>query len=206
MASGDLKIVGIILAAGLSRRMGRVKSLLPWGDSLLLDKVIENAYHSRLSSLVVVLGHEAEKIRKRIDFRGARVIVNSDYAAGQSSSLRAGLGALPEGTDGAMFLLGDQPFIGTKIIDTLLCAFQKRQSSLIIPTHQGKRGNPVLLHNSTFGMVRGISGDTGARVLFRSLGSQVEEVEVDDPGILIDIDTLEDYQNYLCPPPAPSLH
>lgn len=206
MASCELKVVGIILAAGLSRRMGRVKSLLPWGDSLLLDRVIDNAYNSRLSSLVVVLGHEAGKIRKRIDFRGARVIVNSDYGTGQSSSLRAGLGALPEGTDGAMFLLGDQPFVGTKIIDTLIGAFEKQQSSLVIPTCQGKRGNPVLAHSSIFETVQGISGDTGARVLFHSLSRQIQEIEVNDPGIHIDIDTSEDYQQYVCLSPAPPLH
>lgn len=206
MASRELKIIGIILAAGLSRRMGRVKSLLPWGDSLLLEKVIENAYKSRLTSLVVVLGHEAENIRKRIDFKGATVVVNSDYVAGQSSSLRAGLGALPAETDGAMFLLGDQPFVGQKIIDTLICAFEKQQSCLIIPTCQGKRGNPVLAHNSIFEMVQMISGDTGARVLFRSLSRQTQEVEVDDPAILQDIDTLEEYQRYLCLSAHPHLH
>jgi molybdenum cofactor cytidylyltransferase len=203
MDSGELKIVGIILAAGLSKRMGRVKSLLPWGDSLLLDRVIENAYHSRLSGLVVVLGHEAENIRKRIDFKEAKVIVNSDYRAGQSSSLQAGLGALPVDTDGVMFLLGDQPFIDHKIIDNLICAFQKRQSTLIIPTYQGKRGNPVLMHSSIFDMVERITGDVGARVLFGNLSSQIQEVEVSDPCIFVDIDTIEEYRRLVCLSAAP---
>jgi molybdenum cofactor cytidylyltransferase len=197
MASNELKTVGIILAAGLSRRMGKVKSLLPWGDSLLLDRVIENANFSTLSSLIVVLGHEADIIREKIDFKAAKVVVNSEYGTGQSSSLRAGLDALPVGTDGAMFLLGDQPFVSTKIINNLICAFQKQPSGLIIPTYEGKRGNPVLVHSSIFDMVQGITGDTGARVIFRSLGSQVREVEVTNPGILVDIDTLEEYRRFV---------
>lgn len=203
MGSSELKIVGIILAAGLSKRMGRVKSLLPWGDCLLLDRVIDNAYHSKLAGLVVVLGHEAENIRKRIDFKEAKVIVNSDYGTGQSTSLQAGLGALPVDTDGVMFLLGDQPFIDHKIIDNLICTFQKRQSSLIIPTYQGKRGNPVLIHSSIFDMVKRITGDVGARVLFGNLSSQIQEVEVPESGILVDMDTIEEYQRLVCLSAAP---
>ncbi len=194
MISGSLKIVGIILAAGSSRRMGRVKALLPWGDSLLLERVIDNASHSRLDSVMVVLGHEADIIMERIDFKGVRVIVNSDYNTGQSSSLRASLCALGDDTDAAMFLLGDQPFISVQIIDKLICTFCRHPSGLLIPTHRGKRGNPVLVHKSVFGMIQKITGDTGARALFDSLSGQITEVEVLDPGILLDIDTPADYQ------------
>lgn len=190
-----VKIAGILLAAGLSSRMGRVKPLLPWGDGLMLEKVIENARNSKLTCLIVVLGHEAEIIREKIDFKEARVIVNSDYRMGQSSSLRAGLSALPADTDGAMFLLGDQPFITPEIIDRLIGAFENRRSALVIPTCKGKRGNPVLAHNSIFGLMQNITGDTGARVLFRSLNDQILEVELSDPGILLDIDTFEDYRS-----------
>lgn len=189
-----MKITGIILAAGLSRRMGTVKSLLPFGDALLLDRVIDNAHQSELASLIVVLGHEAERVRESIDFKESRVIFNPDYRMGQSSSLRAGLGAVPDDSDGAMFLLGDQPFVGSKIIDGLIRAFKEQPSHLIIPTWCGKRGNPVLAHRSIFHMIRGITGDTGARVLFHSLKEQMREVEVADPGIHLDVDTIEDYR------------
>ena len=193
MDSAELKIVGIILAAGLSSRMGEVKSLLPWGESLLLDRVIENAYQSKLASLIVVLGYEAERILEKINFKESKVIINPDYSLGHSSSLRVGLDGVPLDTDAAMFLLGDQPFVTAKIIDIMIRAFQKRPSSLIIPTYQGKRGNPVVVHHSIFNMVKEITGDTGPRVLFRSLKKQIQEVEVFDPGIHFDIDTIEDY-------------
>lgn len=194
MLSAGLKITGIILAAGLSKRMGMVKPLLPWGESFLLDRVIENAYQSELTNLVVVLGHQAESILKKINFKDSKVIVNPDYSMGQSSSLRVGLSVVPTDTDGAMFLLGDQPFVGAKIINCLILAFQKQPSSLIIPTYQGKKGNPVLVHHSIFNMVKKISGDTGARVLFSKLKEQIREVEVFDQGIHFDVDTVEDYQ------------
>jgi molybdenum cofactor cytidylyltransferase len=194
--SGEAKIVGIILAAGLSKRMGRVKSLLPWGDAPLLERVITNARASKLDGLRVVLGYEAEKIRKRVDFRDAEVIVNDDYRAGQSSSLQAGLDALPEDTAGAMFLLGDQPFINHAIIDTLISTFHTQHAALIIPTYQGKRGNPVLMHSSVFKMAEEIAGDVGARVLFAGLKDRLLEVAVPYPGILVDLDTVEHYRHY----------
>jgi molybdenum cofactor cytidylyltransferase len=197
MVPAELKIVGIILAAGLSKRMGVVKSLLPWGESFLLDRVIVNAYQSELAGLIVVLGYEAETISKKIDFKDSKVIINPDYSLGQSSSLRVGLDGVPADTDGAMFLLGDQPFVTAKIIDSLIHAFQKQPSSLIIPTHQGKRGNPVVVHRSIFNMVKRITGDTGPRVLFRSLKEEIKEVEVFDPGIHLDVDTIDDYQRLI---------
>jgi molybdenum cofactor cytidylyltransferase len=119
MVPAELKIVGIILAAGLSKRMGVVKSLLPWGKSFLLDRVIVNAYQSELAGLIVVLGHEAETISQKIDFKESKVIINPDYSTGQSSSLRVGLDEVPADVDGALFLLGDQPFVGSKIINGL---------------------------------------------------------------------------------------
>ncbi len=208
MVPAELKIVGIILAAGLSKRMGVVKSLLPWGESFLLDRVIVNAYQSELAGLIVVLGHEAETISKKVDFKDSKVIINPDYSTGQSSSLRVGLDGVPADVDGALFLLGDQPFVGSKIINSLIRAFQKQSSSLIIPTCQGKRGNPVLAHRRVFKMIQGITGDTGPRVLFNSLKEQIQEVEVFDPAIHLDVDTIEDYRRLadagfpeIAPPP-----
>ena len=197
MSSPKVKVKGIILAAGASRRMGVVKSLLQFGGSLLLDRVIENVAHSMLEEVVVVLGHEAETIRKKINFRGFETVINADYEEGQSSSLRTGLCSIRDEKDGAMFLLGDQPFVDEKIIDCLVRVFSEHPSDLIIPTHLGRRGNPVIVPSAFFPMIKGITGDTGVRVLFERLKDQIREVEVADPGILLDMDTLEDYRNLM---------
>jgi molybdenum cofactor cytidylyltransferase len=174
--------------------MGVVKSLLPFGSSLLLDRVIENVAQSTLEEVVVVLGHEAETIRRKINFRGFETVINADYQKGQSSSIRAGLCSIGDETDGAMFLLGDQPFVDAKIIDALVRVFGEHPSDVIIPTHLGRRGNPVVVPRALFPMIKGITGDTGARVLFSRLKNQIREVDVADPGIHLDMDTLEDYR------------
>lgn len=194
MSSPQLKITGIILAAGLSKRMGTIKALLPFGNSLLLDRVIENAHQSELARVLVVLGHEAERIRETINFKESQLVFNPNFAMGQSTSLRAGLAAVSDDSDGAMFLLGDQPFVDSRIIDALIRACKERSWRIVIPTCYGKRGNPVLVHRAIFHVLHEITGDTGARVLFRSMEDQILEVEVSDPGIHLDVDTIEDYR------------
>jgi len=193
----QLKITGIILAAGASRRMGAVKSLLPFGRSFLLDRIIENAALSKLENAVVVLGHEAGKIREKINFRGFKTVVNTDYEKGQSSSLQAGVRSLSDETDGAMFLLGDQPFVDAKIIDALVQVFKEHSSKMIIPTYLGRRGNPVVVPRSLFPMIEGLRGDTGARALFSILKNKILEAEVPHSGIHLDMDTMEDYRNLM---------
>jgi len=194
MVSGKGKVAGIILAAGLSKRMGTIKPLLPWGDGFLLERIIDNACRSELSSLTVVLGYRAEIIFEKVNFQNSRVIINPDYRKGHSSSLQVGLDGVPADTDGALFLLGDQPFVTTGIINSLIHAFTRQSSSLVVPTCRGKRGNPVLVHRSIFTMLRKITGDTGPRVLFDQLREQIQELEVSDPAIHIDMDTMEEYQ------------
>lgn len=197
MPSSRLNIAGIILAAGASKRMGAVKLLLPFGRSPLLERVLDNARRSMLEPIIVVLGHEAETIRQRINFKRAQIRLNPEYHTGLSSSLRVGIQSLPKETDGAMFLLGDQPLVSSKTINCLFEVFHQHASRLIIPTYQGKRGNPVVVPRSIFNAVQQITGDTGARVLFHRLKEQIREVEVSDPGIHLDVDTLEDYRALL---------
>lgn len=197
MATCQLKVAGVILAAGYGTRSGTVKSLLPFGGKTLLETVINNVRRSKLSSIVVVLGHASEEIRRSIQFHGCTVVVNRDYSKGQSSSLQAGIRALPGDTAGGMFLLGDQPFIEEQLIDNLIDGFRKRPRHILIPTCGGQRGNPVVVPRHVFPMIAGVTGDTGLRVLFPHLQGQIWEVETSDSGILLDIDTMDDYRRFL---------
>ena len=193
--SPDLpKVAGIILAAGLSSRMGRIKALLPMGDGVLLDRVLDAARASSLHSLIVVLGHGADEILAGAALGDALVVRNPDYRKGQSTSLHAGIGAVPPDCDGAMFLLGDQPFISPGTIDTLLGKMTDRGQRILLPTFGGVRGNPALIHRSVFPEILEIEGDTGGRALFRRMADAILEVPVPDSGIHLDLDTEADYR------------
>lgn len=187
-------VAGIILAAGRSSRMGRIKQLLPFRSKTILDAVLNSVRASRLKPVVLVLGHAAERIRRTVEVCQVRVTVNGDYNQGQSTSLKAGLAAIPVDVDAAMFILGDQPLISPQMIDRLVAEHEKCRAPLVIPVVEGKRGNPVIIGRALFPAIRTLNGDTGARVLFDRFADQIRTVSIHDPAIHFDIDYWEDYQ------------
>jgi molybdenum cofactor cytidylyltransferase len=190
-------IAGIILAAGAGTPKGRLKPLLPFQGRPLLARVMDAAFAGRLDPVVVVLGHGEAEVRRQIVFGQALVCSNPDYALGQSSSLKAGLGEIPQACAAAMFLLGDQPLVNAVVIHALLQAYGAQRPWLVIPTFGGRRGNPVIVDRALFHRIQGLQGDTGARVLFTEFAHRSLEVPVDEEGILVDLDTPEDYENLL---------
>ncbi|MCF8105591.1 MAG: nucleotidyltransferase family protein, partial [Desulfohalobiaceae bacterium] len=187
-------VAGIILAAGRSARMGRTKQILPWQGSTILGEVMRQARLSCLNPLTVVLGHEAGRITREVDLKGARVAINPDFAKGQSSSLQAGLDQLPETVQAALFLLGDQPLVTAAVIDRLVREYFELGAAVVIPVCRGRRGNPVLIDRSLFSDLMRLRGDTGARILFEKYADLVRELPVAEQGVLQDIDTWQDYQ------------
>ena len=190
-------ISGIVLAAGRSSRLGRPKQLLPLAGRPLLDHVLENAVASTLDEVVLVLGHEAAAIRAAVGVRGQRVVVNPDHAAGQSTSLRAGLAAIDPQAEAALFLLGDQPGVRPAAIDALLAAYRAGSGPIVVPAYGGHRGNPILFARSLFPELAGVTGDEGARGLVRAHADRVAVVPVGEglpPG---DVDTDADYSALL---------
>ena len=196
-------IIGVILAAGSSSRLGRPKQLLPLGDRPVLAHTLANASAAGLDGLLVVLGHEATTIRERIDFGAARVVLNEDYREGQSTSLRAGLAALPPDTDAALFILGDQPLIGPGVLDALIAARRATAAPLVMPTYDGQRGNPVLIASELFAELALVTGDQGARGVIRAHAKAVREVPIDGTPPTDDLDTQEDYERLLARYAAP---
>jgi molybdenum cofactor cytidylyltransferase len=185
-----VSVRGVILAAGLGRRMGVIKQLLPLHGRPILQHVIDAARSSGLEHILLVLGHAHEAIRTKIDCMGIDVTVNPDFAKGQSTSLRTGLVQGPE-TNGVMFLLGDQPMVGHALIDTLIDAFEAERPPAVQPVHQGRPGNPVILGRELLREAAALTGDTGARPLLQRPG--VMHLEVDDSALLRDVDTMDDY-------------
>lgn len=196
-ASGAGPIVGIILAAGSSSRLGRPKQLLPLGDRPVLAHTLANATSSVLDGLLVVLGHEATMIEAQIDFGQARVVLNEAYREGQSTSLRAGLDALSHDTAAALFILGDQPLIGPAVLDALIDAYRRTAAPIVMPTYDGVRGNPVLIARALFPELDRISGDQGARGVIRAHAAEVHDVPIPGPPPTDDLDTQEDYDRLL---------
>jgi len=188
------KIAGIILAAGASSRMGKIKQLLPFGKTTLLGQVIQTARESALHELIVVLGHCADEIEQAIDLSGTKVVRNIAYSKGQSTSLIKGLETVSPVCDAALFLLGDQPLVTAAIINRLIDAFETSDAPIVIPYCNGKRGNPVIIARPLFHRLTSLSADTGARALFDEFKESILNVSIPNDAILIDVDTIDDYE------------
>lgn len=139
-------ISAIVLAAGQSTRMGEQnKLLLPFRGTTLIEHMVDVVTRSPVGETLVVLGHEAERVRPLLAGRPVRVVDNADYAEGQASSIRAGLAQVSPGARGVMVCLTDQPLLEPADLERLIAAFEgARDRSIVVPLHRGQRGNPVL--------------------------------------------------------------
>lgn len=194
-AAGDpvRRSTGVILAGGRSDRFGGLKLLAQVAGKPLLQHAIDAATGSGLDDVVVVLGHAADRIAAGVQLGRARPVTNVDHAAGQSTSLKAGLRAAAEtGADGVVVLLGDQPRITSRLIDALLERAQRTGASVVISSWKGRRSAPTYLGRATWPEIARLSGDVGARDVIATR-PDVETLEVtDELGSLIDIDRPED--------------
>jgi molybdenum cofactor cytidylyltransferase len=193
---GIARVGAIILAGGSSTRMGKAKQLLPLGHSTVLTQTIANVRGAEVNEIVLVLGASAEIIHRQLPLpllKGLKVVVNNAYVEGMSSSLRAGISALDQHSEAALIILGDQPFIRSQTMDQVIRAYRRDQAQIVIPSFQGSRGNPVLLDRSVFSEVMALEGDTGCRAIFGNHLEGIAKVEVEDEGILLDIDDPDDY-------------
>ena len=186
-------IGGILLAAGQSRRMGSANKMLVDVDGVpMVVHAARAMLNSNVSPVIVVLGHESEQVENALKEMDLRFVRNPDYTDGLSTSLRAGLSALPAICDGAVVTLGDMPGVRAGDLNILIDEFDPGAGqSIIVPTHAGKRGNPVLWARRYFEEISSVSGDVGARHLIGANADQVHEVSTVNPGVLIDLDTPE---------------
>ena len=153
----------------------------------MLRRVVETALHSAARPIVVVTGHEAAAVGRLCDGLDVTLVHNPDFADGLSTSLKAGIAALPVDVDGALVLLGDMPQIASHHIDVLLAVFEA--GSVVVPVSGGKRGNPILWPREAFARFAALSGDAGARKLLAEFSPRVREVEIAGDAIFRDIDT-----------------
>ena len=187
-------IGAVILAAGMSSRMGEPKQLLLLDGKTLLGRVLDNARSAAVDEIVVVLGAAAESIREKIDLSKVKVVVNSSYQQGMGTSLRTGLAALDPVIKAALIILADQPFVRAATLVRICEEYWRSHAQIVIPLYRGFRGNPVLLDRSVFPEVMTLGGDVGCRAIFGNHLDGIVKLPVEDLGILLDIDSKADFE------------
>jgi molybdenum cofactor cytidylyltransferase len=187
------RIAGLVLAAGRSTRMGGPNKLLEEINGRPLVRIVtEQVLASRARPVIVVTGHQRERVERALAGLPVTFAHNPDYAQGLSTSLKTGIAAVPAEADGAIVTLGDMPQVTAALIDRLIAAFDPERSALVIvPTLAGKRGNPVVWARRFFSDLMAVEGDVGARHLIGSYPEAVVEVPVEDAAALTDVDTPE---------------
>ncbi len=185
----------IILSAGSSRRMGTQKLLLPYGSKTIIETVIDNVLNSSVDHVLVVLGSDHEKIRKRIGPRPVEVCHNQQHKQGMLSSVICGLRAIPPDAGAVLIFLGDQPGITPDVTNTIIEAYNDGPFGIVIPVYSHRRGHPLLIDRKYIREIENLDPEQGVRALRHHFPEDVLEVEVDESGILMDIDTPEDYKN-----------
>jgi molybdenum cofactor cytidylyltransferase len=186
------RVAAILLAAGKSSRMGSNKMLAEVDGRPMIARTAQRLLSSRARPIVAVLGNQADEVDAALGKLPVERVHNPAFAEGLSTSLKRGLAALPTDIDGAVICLGDMPLIAGRDIDRLIAAFNPLEGrSIIVPTRNGKRGNPVLWARRFFSEMADLAGDVGARHLIGEYADLVCEVEMDTDSVLVDIDTPE---------------
>lgn len=158
----------------------------------MIARVVDNVLSSRARPILVVLGHRGEEVREALGGRPVTYVEARDYARGLAESLKSGIAALPAEAAAALVVLGDMPLVTGRLLDRLIDAFDADEGrAIVVPTHQGRAGNPVLWGRGFFPEILGLAGDTGARGLLARHAEQVAEVEVGDDAVLRDFDTVD---------------
>jgi molybdenum cofactor cytidylyltransferase len=192
---------GIILAAGESRRMGYPKPLLKIAGQTFIERIAESML-TVVPRLVVVLGAHSDRVRAAIPRDGRIVIVeNPNYSRGQLSSLKVGLSAILPDSTGALVHLGDHPMVRVETFQAIADSYNQLGNQIVIARHEGHRGHPVIFDRAIFGELRSAPEEEGARHVVNADALRVAYVDLNDPGINLDLDTPSDLKRVGLPPP-----
>lgn len=191
-ANVGVRVAGIILAAGGASRMQRPKLLLPWQGEALICRAARTALAGCLDPVVVVTGAGAAEMRVALTNLAVQVVHNPDWASGQSTSVRAGILALTDLVDAAIFLLGDQPYVSPELLRALVDTYVQTRPVILAPFVGDRRSNPVLFDRTLFAKLCQLPGDVGARSLFAQYPPTA--MPWPDERLLFDVDTPEDYR------------
>lgn len=192
-------IVAVVLSAGESSRMGRPKALLPIDGQTFIEKIVSALKESGIERIVVVLGFNAEEMSRQIDHLAVEIIVNPDYKQGQLSSLQAAIRHLQKTADcgGMLVHLVDHPYIDAKLVRLMLQRFTESPVPIVVPLHRGKRGHPVIFSRRLFQELLDAPMDQGAKAVVNAHRAETLEIDTNDVGVTLDIDTPELYRQHV---------
>ena len=193
-SQADANVCGLVLGAGGSKRLGRPKQLLAYGDETLLGHVVGVARACHFRQTIVAIGGSADEVRERVDLGGAEIVVNDAYGEGCSSSIAASLDAVDPHCEILVLMLGDQPGVSADTVATLLAG--RGDAPLAVCRYENGDGHPIAFAPSVFGELADLHGDKGVWRLLDRRSTEVAAVPIAGP-IPLDVDTPEDYRAVL---------
>jgi molybdenum cofactor cytidylyltransferase len=195
MQSVNHDIAALILAAGMSRRMGSPKMVLPWKDTTVIGQVVKTITSAGIQEQYVVVGGDADKVDHALKAYPIHLVTNPNYASGEMvQSVRAGLQNLPAYIQSALIVLGDQPQIEVDTITAIINVYRETDSPLVVPSYQYKRGHPWLVKRALWQQIINLRPEETLRNFFKNNIDDIQYVLVTTPTILSDLDTPEDYK------------
>lgn len=190
-------IAAVVLAAGQSKRMGRPKMTLPWGNTTVIGRVVQVLSEAGISPIWVVTGGSHAEVEEALQGSPARTIFNSDFANDEMLvTFQVGLAALGQGVEGALVVLGDQPQIETGVVESVTAAYRSSHAPLVVPSYHMHRGHPWLLDRSLWPSVLSLHSPATLRDFLNENASQIDYLPVLTDSILLDLDTPADYQRH----------
>jgi molybdenum cofactor cytidylyltransferase len=193
------RVSAILLAAGKSERMGRNKLLMPFEGGTVIERTLDNLLASQAGEIVVVVGARAQEMGGAVGKHPVTIVLNPNYARGMSTSLVTGVQMVSKQAKFALVALADQPFVTPQTYDRLIEAALSTDKGIVVPVYRKQRGNPILIHAGYFLEVLRFTGDVGGRELLASYPDDVLEVKVPDEGIVINLNTPEEYEKRIGP-------
>jgi molybdenum cofactor cytidylyltransferase len=192
-------IAAVILSAGESSRMGRPKALLPIDGQTFIEKIVGALKQTSVGKIIVVLGHNGDEMRRSIQHLPVEIMINPDYRLGQLSSLQTAIRHLQGETncDGIVVHLVDHPYINPQLLQLMLHRFVDEKRAIVVPRHQGKRGHPVIFARELFSELLAAPMDQGAKAVVNAHRDETLEIDTEEVGITLDIDTPELYRQHV---------
>jgi molybdenum cofactor cytidylyltransferase len=192
-------IAAVVLSAGESSRMGRPKALLPIEGETFIGRIVASLKQTQVGRIIVVLGHNSDQLATAIRPLSVEILLNPNYQLGQLSSLQVAVRSLlPDADcDGMLVHLVDHPYIDASLVDRMIQQFYESKKNIVVPRCRGKRGHPVLFLRRLFDELLDAPMDQGAKAVVNAHGDATLEIETDEEGIAVDIDTPELYRQHV---------